>query len=881
MYKSDSQGASPVFQQHFRETSVVATVTRVVKFSAKEAINRSFEKYCVLNDIKVPSDYRMAFLNMQAGFKSVSKYDREPVKTSPYLGRAIEFCSQHFSPFLFGSTVISETEALSEMELSTSCGYPWSLAYVNKTDFLQHGNDAVLNDFWNLLGTDTTLYPIWTCAQKGEMRHLDKLKLNKIRTFTGSPIELSVAMNRLFFRQNEKFYDSAGETWSFVGTSKFFAGFDKLYRRLNVHPNAYALDESDYDASLAVWLLEAVMLVRLETLEDEHEKAMHVYEFIINSVIVLENGELWQKIVGNPSGSVNTIVDNTMGLFILLAIAWLELAPDYMMEYSDFTNHVEAALNGDDNTYTVSDEANVFFHPAKIAEVWTRYGVTTKTSNYQSQKLKDVDFLSQRFVYQEGMYLPSPDTEKVLCSLMYASEENDTRWHFLRACALRMDSWANVECRKIIQGYLNYLTEEHRYELLGTIRGIEMKHIYSCWKSDRFLRRLYTGLESNLSGEKEVPVPDKILNYYLEILEQQNNNQEKFQSKMPPQVRLAVVERKKKRRNTQKVVVALPTTKVRNKKSNRKRNTQIDKPGSTRHAFKEYIDTMNNPFDYGPIRLGFGTMVPTQLATYYCRGSFGVAGDGSFRIFLIPGGGTGNSGGRGGIYFGNITNTSQSAVSAPWSNTNVINSMGVEGRVVSGGIRVLPSYALTGKPGMLYTLNLPSDSFTNVATVLTSMKTYEHPLTQWSDGRLGASSYVRPSDYDSYSFHTSVQQGYADGSATFSSIPLISGLGFDINATIYFEAVLNVEILNSTNSTSTNYTGQESVASAGLSDYFSSVDSLWSSAKSLLSNPTVQAASKEAYDWYKRTGNFETANHSAMADMFSTKKHVTQHKEDL
>ena len=54
---------------------------------------------------------------------------------------------------------------------------------------------------------------------------------------------------------------------------------------------------------------------------------------MVNSVIITADGNIVQKSTGNPSGSVNTISDNTLALYWLLAYAWYLLASE-----GDFLN---------------------------------------------------------------------------------------------------------------------------------------------------------------------------------------------------------------------------------------------------------------------------------------------------------------------------------------------------------------------------------------------------------------------------------------------------------------------------------------------------------------------------------------------------------------
>jgi len=73
------------------------------------------------------------------------------------------------------------------------------------------------------------------------------------------------------------------------------------------------------------------------------------------------------------------------------------------------------------------------------------------------------------------------------------------RWHLLRALALRLDSWGNVQCRNIISGYIDYLYKNYSNLFYGVCNGIPIDEIRNLWKSDAYIQALYSGLENRIS----------------------------------------------------------------------------------------------------------------------------------------------------------------------------------------------------------------------------------------------------------------------------------------------------------------------------------------------------------------------------------------------
>jgi hypothetical protein len=498
---------------------VLGASTRFTAFKDREFKNVTFEAYCELSGTKMPEKYRAIKPRLADGFKSAAKYDKpQPTLDEGAWILSGQWAIEHFYPVMGGAEVVSEEHVLGVLDLSTSCGYPWSLKYKGKRAFLEDPiAKSAITDYWDgmLLPIDE-MVPIWTCSQKRELRSLDKIASRSHRTFTASPIELTCANNRLCLDMNEKFYRGNNRCWSFVGGSKYQMGWHNCYTRLDKHPNAFELDESAYDSSLFARAMFGMVDFRMEMFAvkqrtPEVRARMEIlYRHIVHSVIILENGELSQKHTGNPSGSGNTIVDNTVILYRLFAYAWIILCKEVGRRASklDFESNVEAALNGDDNTFTCSDAVVPWFNPTSIARVWTAIGVITNTPCADPRPLSEVTFLSSGFRFDDdlGIWMPVPETERVLSSLLYGSSINDVRWHFLRACALRIDSFGSLECRQVIQGYIEYLNDCHRDELVGTVSNgtntVSMQEIRGVWKSDAWIEALYCGRESlsNIAG---------------------------------------------------------------------------------------------------------------------------------------------------------------------------------------------------------------------------------------------------------------------------------------------------------------------------------------------------------------------------------------------
>jgi hypothetical protein len=463
--------------------------------------------------------FNLAHGNHIAGFYSLRKYDKEqPHVDEEVFGRTYDWVQKHFHCMAY-STVLTLEDAIKVTDKTASVGFPYSelmneqtgLIYKAKSKgnwLLDPVNQEYLKTYVNEIAAKPDCDPVlWSNNVKKEIRLTEKICSNSLRTFVSPPIEHIILAQMLFWEMNNKLYHSSDKTWSFVGRSPFLRGFHNLFNRLNKHKNAFECDESEYDSSLFRRLMYGMRDLRWDWLAPGCKTPLNfvrlnnVYRDIVESWIVTTRGDVFQKETGNPSGSLNTISDNTIILFRLLAYAWLILAPhEKYKTYQMFMMHVEAALNGDDNTWTCSDEVVNWFNAKSVAKVWSEIGITTKYGAENARKLEDCKFLSSSFGKCNGVWVPVPETSRVLACLGKNTKFPDNpRFSLLRACAMRIQSFFNLECRYLIDEYIQWLIST-KWDLLhapcADSDPFTFDNVYSVYKTDWELINLYTGRES-------------------------------------------------------------------------------------------------------------------------------------------------------------------------------------------------------------------------------------------------------------------------------------------------------------------------------------------------------------------------------------------------
>jgi hypothetical protein len=186
------------------------------------------------------------------------------------------------------------------------------------------------------------------------------------------------------------------------------------------------------------------------------------YRNLVNTVVICPDGVLVMKLTGNPSGSVNTINDNTLILYTLLAYAWIRVTPQELRSLASFEAHTAKALVGDDNTWTVSDVAHEYYNARSVIAEWKLLGVTTTTDSMEPRKPSELDFLSAHTVFSHGQAVPVYDRTKLMTSLLYANRTHLTPAVSLeRTAAMLSIGWSDIPFRHFCRDVIDWLVMKY------------------------------------------------------------------------------------------------------------------------------------------------------------------------------------------------------------------------------------------------------------------------------------------------------------------------------------------------------------------------------------------------------------------------------------
>lgn len=451
-----------------------------------------------------------------AAYLAIRKYYKTlyPPLTDPWR-RCQEWLLRKFK-IMGDSSINWDIDYLKSMlNKSSSPGYPYNRAdgdrppFSDKRAFLAYQDgeffkSEVKRYYEAISSREYKAVTFHTLTSKYELRKKKKIQEGNFRGYVAANGVNTAAGIAMCGEMNNKLYEAWGTTPAFIGGSIYHGIWDKLFRRLSKHPNAFECDESNYDTTLSaelIYSLRDTMWFFLKSSEQTEENRIrwdNLFKEIVESLIICPNGDLVRKWQGNPSGCFLTIVINTLILYMLFAYAWLQLCPDET-DFDDFDDNVELALCGDDNLGTYSDMIKEWFSTFKVADVWETLGIVVKREAQSEGKLLDRNFLSHRTRMVHGMFMPYPDADKVISSLLrHSFAKHHIRWSYLKACALRMNSYWSEEAREILAGYIAYLERTYMDALTSPRNAKDSMDLFSweeirgVYKTDPEIRRMYT-----------------------------------------------------------------------------------------------------------------------------------------------------------------------------------------------------------------------------------------------------------------------------------------------------------------------------------------------------------------------------------------------------
>lgn len=374
------------------------------------------------------------------------------------------------------------TEFEDWIDMTTSPGYPYNIIFKDKREVAQ---DQETMGYMKMCFEQSYCNGLWSVRCKTEPTKQKKLAEDNGRVIVSAPMDVQVAGVRLFAPMNNRIYQAARQHKipCTVGLTKFYRGWHHLYNRLTrwgKFKQGLELDYTNYDGTCTLQEFEQLMnmrfgLLRAELQTPEMKAAFRrYYQEVVFTKMVLDGGEVVMKFSGNPSGQINTIVDNSIINEFRWYYAWCMLTPEEMHSIRSFSQYCELLTCGDDSVLSVSDDVPGLFTPQQVFDIFKEHGWNPKFGMDGWQPIHKLNYCSQSFKWMNGWVVPVPNNyQKMLASLKWGGQRRDPRETLGRLLGIKIESYFLSGFRASLDHLISELFEKYYLNLKQTPRNLD------------------------------------------------------------------------------------------------------------------------------------------------------------------------------------------------------------------------------------------------------------------------------------------------------------------------------------------------------------------------------------------------------------------------
>jgi len=306
--------------------------------------------------------------------------------------------------------VLTYEEALAELTLDKSPGYPYYFDCPTKLEALDRYSDVIKMRTLALLAGDD-VECIFGLTEKSELRDEERVKAGKTRAFMSAPIHHLIASIMLFGVQNNDLVSKRSQWQSTIGIQmpgpEFVSRISSLGNKCNDG------DVSGNDLRFKLQIARQVRQLRKRFLPPQYSDCIDTLYDTVYAGHVAGVGGIY-AIDGNKSGWFNTAHDNTIQTLINFYIASIHFFPD-----QDPEDVITMLINGDD--LAVAMKMGDF----REFCIWLRqYNFVVEASNWEKRHFSQIVYLSHylesRFVTGFGHFtVAAGNLDKILSSVNY------------------------------------------------------------------------------------------------------------------------------------------------------------------------------------------------------------------------------------------------------------------------------------------------------------------------------------------------------------------------------------------------------------------------------------------------------------------------------
>jgi len=311
----------------------------------------------------------------------------------------------------------------------------------SKKQLLEH--KEILKVFVRLFFTRMVPRVVWNVVSKEELAKVKKIELGDGRTFLVAPGVFFV-IQQILFRKQEQAIKRCGRRRSSpftYGYNTRGGGFHRiLQEHRSVDGRTSGFDEKIKDSAEFPWHYECVKGIRKSVHEPQyHDLVDLVYFEIQHSQLLMGDGVLLMKHLGNPSGQGMTTTDNCITTLYNIVDTFVSFMsakyPEYTTDdiYFLWKKHVTLDILGDDGLLTITNPL--------LRDGWTFTFIRQQAAVHGIRLIFDTEegtdpesccYLSQTFVRDPttSYFVPVPNYAKVSVSMAYMGKN----WTIAEKC---------------------------------------------------------------------------------------------------------------------------------------------------------------------------------------------------------------------------------------------------------------------------------------------------------------------------------------------------------------------------------------------------------------------------------------------------------------
>jgi hypothetical protein len=373
------------------------------KLSVRDSKPRPNDKLIesILTDLKAMPADREVFEWMPISNEGVYNAVIKNIRFPPKLERkaaifwqvTVDSMIDFLTPIIGHSEVLSSQQILETMDLTKSCGFPYSHKYPTKEAFYSQCLPWCEEQIQ--LMSESEYVALVAPVGKRSLMPAKKVASNMPRSILPVDPIHTLALKRVSHDFNERFQRYPYRTMSALGAPILNGGARVRWQYLGIHSKGFGADIDQQEARFFPYAMNAILAIRLNFLRADPTWKLvlrNLYNAIQHAYVIMPDGHTFEKWFGNLTGQSNTAHDNTMFCIMLFIFAWFWIMRTGM---SDFLRSVRLLTLGDDSAWSAETTVLDKYNFVSIATVLhEQLWVSISSPSHVPQPVTEILFLS-------------------------------------------------------------------------------------------------------------------------------------------------------------------------------------------------------------------------------------------------------------------------------------------------------------------------------------------------------------------------------------------------------------------------------------------------------------------------------------------------------